>query len=406
MVQKMRVALLTAGRDPHYAYGVAKALVSQGIHVDLIGGDALDCPEWDKTPLVQFKNLKEGASEEANLLQKVTRILVYYAKLVWYAAGSKPKIFHILWNNKFETIDRVPLMLYYKLLGKMVVLTVHNVNARTRDLNDSFFNRLTLTIQYRLIKHFFVHTELMRKELEKEFGVPAGLITVIPFGINNAIPDTNLTSAEARRRLGILKSERVLLFYGHIAPYKGLEYLLNAFKQVAARSSDYRLIIAGKPKNCEKYWSDLQVLMEGEIIRGKILQIIKHIPDDETEVYLKAADVLVLPYRHIYQSGVLFLGYNFGLPVIATDVGSLKEDIIEGKTGFVCKPENPGDLARAIETYFSSDSYKDLDNRRQKIRDYALRRHSWDVVGKLTGNVYRQVLGEQVPEPGYPTTPP
>ena len=89
-----------------------------------------------------------------------------------------------------------------------------------------------------------------------------------------------------------------------------------------------------------------------------------YIPDDETEVYFKAADVLVLPYRHIYQSGVLFLGYSFGLPVLAADVGSLKDEIIEGKTGFVFRPEDPVDLAKTIEQYFASDLFTNLSSRR------------------------------------------
>jgi D-inositol-3-phosphate glycosyltransferase len=391
----MDVALLTAGRDPHYAVGVARDLVSQQVQVDLIGGDALSCPEWDATPLVHFKNLKGDASEEASLLRKIIRIFKYYVKLVWYATIAKPKIFHILWNNKFETVDRVALMLLYKLLGKKVALTVHNVNMKTRDLNDSAFNRLTLNIQYRLTDHLFVHTELMKKELEEEFGVPARIITVIPFGINDAVPSTSLTSAEARQRLGIAENDRVLLFYGHIAPYKGMEFLLAAFGQIVRQCSDYRLIIAGKPKNCEAYWRGLEKMMKDHTIEERILQKIEHIPDDETEIYFKAADAFVLPYRHIYQSGVLFLGYNFGLPVIATDVGSLREDIIEGKTGFVCKPEDPLDLAQAIETYFSSNIFKDLNSYRQIIQEYARQRHSWDLVGQITWDVYAKLLGRR-----------
>ena len=390
----MEVALLTAGRDPHYAVGVARALVSQQVQVDLIGGDALSCPEWDATPLVHFKNLKGDASEEASLLWKIIRIFKYYAKLVWYATIAKPKIFHILWNNKFETVDRVALMLLYKLLGKKVALTVHNVNMKTRDLNDSAFNRLTLNIQYRLTDHLFVHTELMKKELEEEFGVPAQIITVIPFGINNAIPVTSLTSAEARQRLGIAENDRVLLFYGHIAPYKGMEFLLAAFGQIVRQCGNYRLIIAGKPKNCEAYWRGLEKMMKDHIIEERILQKIEHIPDDETEIYFKAADVFVLPYRHIYQSGVLFLGYNFGLPVIATDVGALREDILEGETGFICKPDDPLDLARAIETYFKSDLFRTLNNRRLAIKNYACERHSWDTVGQLTEHAYKKILSE------------
>ena len=121
------------------------------------------------------------------------------------------------------------------------------------------------------------------------------------------------------------------------------------------------------------------------------------IPDDETEVYFKAADVLVLPYRHIYQSGVLFLGYSFGLPVLAADVGSLKDEIVEGKTGFIFRPEDPVDLARAIEQYFASDLYADLNNRRQEIRDYATERHSWEVVGQITMGVYARLASNSPP---------
>jgi glycosyltransferase involved in cell wall biosynthesis len=110
-------------------------------------------------------------------------------------------------------------------------------------------------------------------------------------------------------------------------------------------------------------------------------------------LYFKAADVLVLPYKHIFQSGVLFLAYNFGLPVLAADVGSLHEDVEEGETGFMFKPEDPADLARAIERYFDSDLYKELPRRRRRISDYANERHSWDTVGEMTRAVYDELLG-------------
>jgi glycosyltransferase involved in cell wall biosynthesis len=118
----------------------------------------------------------------------------------------------------------------------------------------------------------------------------------------------------------------------------------------------------------------------------------EYIPDEETEVYFKASDVLVLPYTHIYQSGVLFLGHSFGLPALAADVGSLKDEIVEGKTGFVFKPEDPIHLARAIECYFASDLFRDLTTRRQQIREYAEKQHSWDAVGQLTMGVYADLL--------------
>src|ERR1700741_754476 len=115
-------------------------------------------------------------------------------------------------------------------------------------------------------------------------------------------------------------------------------------------------------------------LREG-VQKGQVLLKADFIPDGETEVYFKAADVLVLPYRHIYQSGVLFLGHSFGLPVLAADVGSLKDEIVEGETGFVFRREDPVDLTRAIETYFSSDLFSNLGARRRDIRDYAMKQN-------------------------------
>jgi glycosyltransferase involved in cell wall biosynthesis len=391
MERTLKITLLTAGRDKPYAYGMSKALIAQGLSVDIVGGDDLDSAEWSDLPLANYLNLKGDARPDASLLTKASRILLYYARLIRYAAAAHAELFHILWNNKFETFDRVPLMLYYKLLGKKLLLTVHNVNARKRDGNDTWLNRLTLKIQYHLADHLFVHTEQMKKDLVDQFAVPLSAITVIPFGLNNAVPETGLSLEEARSRLDLAREDRVILFFGNIAPYKGLEYLVDAFQQLNARGNGYRLIIAGNPKNCESYWNSVQDSLQRHVNRDRILQRSEYIPDDETEVYFKSADVLVLPYRYIYQSGVLFLGYSFGLPVIATDVGSLREDIIEGKTGFVCKPDNAADLTRAIEMYFASELFLNLNHRRQEIRDHAHQRYSWDVVGQITKDIYERL---------------
>jgi D-inositol-3-phosphate glycosyltransferase len=388
----LSVTLLTGGGDRPYVFGLATELMSKRAALDLIGSDYVDFPEYHGRSGVKFLNLRGDQNTDVSLAKKVSRVLRYYAKLIGYAATAKPKIFHILWNNKIETLDRTLLMLYYKLLGKKIVLTVHNVNAAVRDSKDTSLNRLTLRIQYRLADHIFVHTGKMKGELSGQFGMKADRVTVIPFGINNSVPNTRLTPSEARQRLGIREDERTILFFGNIAPYKGLEYLTAAFRQIPAPRDGFRLIIAGWPKNCESYWTALRETIRDDVQTGRILLRAEYIPDDETELYFKAADVLVLPYRHIYQSGVLFLGYSFGLPVLAADVGALKEEIVEGKTGFVFKPEDPVDLARTIDRYFASDLFADLTRRRQAIRDFATERHSWDEVGRLTIGVYENLL--------------
>ena len=390
---EIKVGLLTGGIDKPYAFGLAMALISKGVYLDFIGSDEMDSPEFHTSPNLRFLNLRGDQRRDATLATRIWRILIYYARLIRYTSVAKPKIFHILWNNKFQIFDRTLLMLYYKLQGKKLVFTAHNVNAGKRDLNDSLFNRLTLRAQYQLADHIFVHTERMKSELLEDFSVSSQAVSVIPFGINNAVPRTDLTSEQARRRLGISEGEKTILFFGRIAPYKGLHFLVTAFQRIVARNPGYRLIIAGQPKKgSEKYLDEVLRTISYDVSLGRVIQKIQYIPDEETEVYFKSANVLVIPYTQVFQSGVLFLGYSFGLPAIATEVGSFSEDIINGRTGLLCKARDAVDLAKTIETYFESDLFKTLNSRRQEIRDYANVRNSWDVVGRMTLNVYAELL--------------
>jgi D-inositol-3-phosphate glycosyltransferase len=389
----IEVGLLTGGGDRPYAFGLARALVSKGVRLDFIGSDELDRPQLHTSPNLRFLNLRGSQREDAGLAAKIWRISIYYARVMRYAAVARPKIFHILWNNRFLFFDRTLLMAYYKLLGRKIVFTAHNVNQAGRDGQDSLLNRLSLRIQYQLADHIFVHTEKMKSQLVRDFGVRDQRITVIPFGINNTVPDTDLTSHQAKRKLGIKDGERTILFFGRIGPYKGLAYLAAAFQQLAVKSSHYRLIIVGKPKKgAEKYVdTNLEILRRG-VARGRVIEKIEFIPDEDTELYFKAADVVVLPYTEVFQSGVLFLGYSFGLPVVASDVGSMHEDVVEGHTGFLCKPCDPTGLAAALEKYFASDLYKHLPERRELIKEFANTRHSWGAISELTQSVYENLL--------------
>jgi D-inositol-3-phosphate glycosyltransferase len=396
----MKISLLTGGGDPHYAFGLCESLIARSVLIDLIGSDEFEIPAFRNRHEIRFLNLRGSVDTNVSPWAKVWRVLLYYTRLLCYASRSRTRIFHILWNNKFEFFDRTLLMLYYRLLGKKVVLTAHNVNAGRRDGTDSRLNRLTLQIQYRLASHLFVHTEKMKRELIGEFQVKADRVTVIPFGINNAVPVTDLSYGEARQRLGIQSDERVLLFLGRIVPYKGLEHLVSAFRQLHARDKHYRLIIAGRIDKCEDYWKAVQEQMQEEIRSRSIILHDGFVPDSDIEIYCKAADAMVLPYRHIYQSGVLFMAHSFGLPVLASDVGSFREEIIEGQTGLIFRPQDSEDLKRAVEEYFASDLYANLCDRRQQIRSFAMSRHSWNSVGQITRSVYSRLFsGDSTTEP-------
>jgi D-inositol-3-phosphate glycosyltransferase len=187
---------------------------------------------------------------------------------------------------------------------------------------------------------------------------------------------------------------RILLFFGNIAPYKGLEDLIRALAKLIDEDDRFRLVIAGpvKDKDCEGYWRELEKMINELRLSDYVQKEVRFIPDENVGVFFKASDVSVLPYKRIYQSGVLLLSYRQGLPVIAADVGSLREDIVEGQTGWIFRAGDPMDLAAKIRTYFASDLFRDLESNGPKIREYGDNRFSWEKNVDSTFALYQNLL--------------
>jgi glycosyltransferase involved in cell wall biosynthesis len=385
---------LTTGGAPHYELGLLSGLVAREIDIDVIGGDELKDAAIMRHPRVHFKNLHRGRDAAVPFLFKVLKAGRVYLRLVNYAVRTDSPLFHLHWPYKFVFLDRTAMNVYYKALGKKLVFTAHNVDGDARDGKSSPVRRFSLRFLYRIVDHIIVHTEKMKRELVEQFEISAEKVSVIPHGIMSVVPETALTRLEARKQLCLDSQRRVLLFFGLISPYKGLETLVRAMAHLHRGGKEFTLIIAGRIKECQDYWEQICRLIEQSDLKGNVVTDLRHVPDEMVEIYLKAADVMVLPYRGIFQSGALFLAYRFGLPVIATDVGSFKEDIIEGQTGFVCRPDDPLDMAKTIETYFSSGLFADLEMHCRAIRDYANERYSWERIGELTRQVYERVLQE------------
>jgi len=386
----MKVTMLGAGGgDTYYELGLVSGLISKGINIDFIGSDFMKDTNILKNKNVQFYNLRGKQHADATMKEKIFRIIKFYFLLVKYAYKTDSKLFHIQWLNKFIYFDRTFLLLYYKILGKKLIFTAHNVNAGQRDRNNNLMNRLTLKFMYKIFDKIIVHTNKMRYQLIEDFNIDENKVIAIPYGINNVVYKSDLTRLQARKKFQLKSDMKTLLFFGYITPYKGLEYLILALAKLKEYINDFKLIIAGKIDiNCEKYWGNILKIIEENDVWDYIIQKIGFVPDEDIEIYFKAADILILPYDFIFQSGPLFMSYNFGLPVIATDVGSFKDDVIEGKTGFICRPKDHNDLANKINYYFRSDLFKDLETNRIKIIKYASEKYSWRKIGARTYAIY------------------
>jgi glycosyltransferase involved in cell wall biosynthesis len=148
--------------------------------------------------------------------------------------------------------------------------------------------------------------------------------------------------------LNIGEAERIILFFGFIRKYKGLDVLLSAMAEPVMKISGIRLLIAGEfYEDSDPYLKLIEKLKIG----NQLILKTDFIPDGEVKYYLCAADAVIQPYRHATQSGVTPLAYHFEKPMIVTDVGSFAEHVLHEQTGLVTAVE-PASLAAAIIRFY------------------------------------------------------
>ena len=188
--------------------------------------------------------------------------------------------------------------------------------------------------------------------------------TVLPHPLYTHFGE-KMERAEAERLLGLRSGCKNILFFGLIRQYKGLDILLEAFRQLG---DDYQLIVAGEPYGSFEPYQQIIDSLPG---KDRIRLVPEYIPDSEVSKYFSAADVTVLPYRSATQSGISSISYHFEVPMIVTAVGGLTETVGARGTGLVAPEATPECLLQEIRRYFASGDLRTqcIENiRREKER--------------------------------------
>lgn len=300
-------------------------------------------------PLWLYPGQSKNISGEIPLREDIPvhEALKYHSVLSAFKAASiiknriRPDVVDIQWIAPQHGFILIPLMsLLRRSTEARIFLTIHNVLPHERRIFDRFLSRWGYKLPYRLV----VHAEKMKEEISKNFVVDPKKIAVIPHGIcaNGQIKHTQ---SDARKHLGI-KEKHVILFFGFVRPYKGLDYLISGFKDLMNKF-DVALVIAGEFfSGSSRYRKEL----EKNKIAEKVYLVPRYISYEEVPVFFSAADIVVQPYTHFSgQSGVTQTAYLYSLPVVATDVGGLPELVIHGKTGLIVKPGDAQGLGLALE---------------------------------------------------------
>jgi glycosyltransferase involved in cell wall biosynthesis len=155
--------------------------------------------------------------------------------------------------------------------------------------------------------------------------------------------------ASTKKDFGFDENSKLLLFFGYVRKYKGLDLLLDALAELIKKDNSYKLLAAGEFYDDEKFYRDK---VESLKLNLHVKLLNEFIPNEEVAKYFGPSDLVVLPYRSATQSGILNLAYGFLKPVLVTNVGGLAEFVDDGKTGYVIKPDSQEDLVNGIINFF------------------------------------------------------
>jgi len=157
-----------------------------------------------------------------------------------------------------------------------------------------------------------------------------------------------ITKMDARTNLGLPHEGKIILFFGYIRKYKGLDLLIQAMADDAIKKLDIHLMIVGE------FYEDASAyhhLIDSLGLQEQITLYSNYIPDDEVKNYVCSADFIIQPYKNATQSGVTPLAYHFEKPMLVTNVGGLADTVPHLKTGIVVAPETK-EIANGIETLY------------------------------------------------------
>jgi beta-1,4-mannosyltransferase len=262
-------------------------------------------------------------------------------------------VLHIHWTHSFIFGSRVPLQYYHgwrfvlglaiaKARGIRVVWTLHNLlDHERRNLRAELFFRRRIA---KLADAVLVHCTYARETASSAYGMSRGEVgkfRVIPHPNFIGIYDDSVSEAEARASLGLSESNLVFLFFGNIRSYKGVFDLVDAFRKFSFPEA--QLLIVGRP------WDDDMANALANAVRGdtRVHTVVRFVDPSEVQIFFRAADYVVFPYRDVLTSGSMLLAMSFAKAVIAPRLGCIPETVDE-QCAILYEPRGGESLLQAL----------------------------------------------------------
>ncbi len=316
----------------------------------------------------------------------IRRHLAWYNPFSWFyeALFTKACLLHAQWWSLPLFPIYFTISLIYRLKGKPVIFTVHNVLPH--DKSPIYTNLSRLLFQSG--NHFIVHTEIGRQQMIEHYKISPDKLSVIPHGDLGFHVNHRADRQKIRKEMGLGDQEKIILLFGAIRPYKGIDVAIRALPEIIAKIPNARLIIAGK---LWEEWEPYEQLIKQLKLEDHVILHLDYIPSNQVYRFFEVADLTIFPYRHFdSQSGVGATAVSFMKPMIVSNVGGLPELVKDEK--FIVEPDNAEDLAEKIALCLNDSIMLEEMARQTKVISQQL---SWFDIAEKTRIVYKKVLGTE-----------
>ena len=337
-------------------------------------------------PKLLYKKEQKDYSNDTFNIEETQYLLHTANPFNWITSAKKitdmnPDLVIIQWWHPYFAPCYQAVTRRLRSKGIKILFVCHNVFPHERFPMDRLLTEKTL----KKGDLFIVQSTQDEEDLKSIIPEAKYIRAVHP--TYNAFKMQDISKAQAREILGLRSDEKVLLFFGFVRKYKGLDYLLKAMPAIKRNLTDCKLLIVGDFGDDKNEYLDL---INKEDIDDVISIYDGYIPDKEVEKFFAACDVVVLPYVSATQSGIVQIAYGFDKPVIATIVGGLPDVVTDGKTGFLVEPENPQAIADAISKLFTPGVAEKFE---AGVKEESYR-FSWDRMVKHIEKLSGTPLGE------------
>jgi len=291
----------------------------------------------------------------------------------------KSKLFFNFLTRAFFLIYFIFFLKLIKLLNFKLIWTVHDIIPIEKEFINSIWARRFLS---KLCDAKIVHAKSSIEEMQK-LGINTKNTCLNPIGSYIGIYKNIITEKSARKYFEFNKKDFVFLFFGQIKPYKGVEDLLDTFKQLIKKRKNIRLLIAGKCNN-----KDLKKMLNNykEELKEDVKIYTEFIENDEIQYYFNCADVAIFPFKIITTSSTVILAFSFGKPIICPEIGNLKE--LPDNLGFFYKPGSKEALLDCMENAILNK--EKLKKMGKNSFNYA-NSLSWDKIAEKTYEIYKNL---------------